>query len=77
MGKTFEFIKKTQLPDSGKIRVFWAPDFSMYIEKTGEPPVLLAHLNVDNALVWNESCQLAMGFSAEEAPGKMVAFQRT
>ena len=79
MGKLYEFAKGKCTNDSLKIRPFWAPDFCVY----GEPreqaqgqAILVASLNADNEVVWNDECRNVLGISASEAKELFAAYRR-
>eukprot|EP00930_Biecheleria_cincta_P039727 TRINITY_DN27283_c0_g3_i1.p2 TRINITY_DN27283_c0_g3~~TRINITY_DN27283_c0_g3_i1.p2 ORF type:complete len:267 (-),score=55.90 TRINITY_DN27283_c0_g3_i1:3056-3856(-) len=76
MGKLFEFIRNTHIKETGQFRAFGAPDFSIYSKKNQGAPVLVAHLDAANNVVWSDTCQTVMGLSAEDAAQKLAEYQR-
>ena len=77
MGKLYEFVKQGSIKEQGGIKAFWAPDFCIYGEPAQGPPALIVRLDAENNSIWSEACQLFMGFSSDDAPAKLAAFQRS
>ena len=77
MGKLYEFLKQGSIKEQGSIKKNWAPDFCIYEEPTQGPPALIVQLDAENNAIWSEACQVFMGFSSDDAPAKLAAFQRS
>ena len=76
MGRLFEFVKSHGQEKGIGVKAFWAPDFCIYAEPKDAPPVLLASLDQDNNVKWEESCEANLGLSAKCAADALSIFRR-
>ena len=75
MGKLYDFVQKVK-PET-KFKVFWAPDFCVYSDPAeGTLPVLVASVNPEGSIVWENGCQAVLGMSSEEAAGLLAVHRR-